>query len=155
MAPSCTLGMKTLSISECSFLPFEVLWEGWSDWQNFRCSCQCLTFCAFFDNYVYKYLLYLATFSQEKYVISLTKYATGNRWGDFLKRNGWFFHQQIMPLCLGAQEYLFCFVCVYSVMDTIELTLLTSRLPGAYPTKSYKYWLTNICNLHILHFWHF
>jgi hypothetical protein len=23
---------------------------------------------------------------------------------------------------------------------------------GAYPTKSYKYWFTDICNLHILHF---
>jgi hypothetical protein len=26
--------------------------------------------------------------------------------------------------------------------------------PGAYPTKSYKYWFTNICHLHILHFCH-
>jgi hypothetical protein len=27
--------------------------------------------------------------------------------------------------------------------------------PGAYQTKSYKYWFTNICNLHILHFCYF
>jgi hypothetical protein len=30
------------------------------------------------------------------------------------------------------------------------LKLITS-VPGAYPTKRYKYWFTNICILHILH----
>jgi hypothetical protein len=29
---------------------------------------------------------------------------------------------------------------------------LELQSPGAYPTKNYKYWFTNICNLHILHF---
>jgi hypothetical protein len=37
----------------------------------------------------------------------------------------------------------------------IEPFLLAANpdfIPGDHPTKSCKYWITNICNLHILHF---
>jgi hypothetical protein len=40
--------------------------------------------------------------------------------------------------------------CLFHTYDISEILQ-----PGAYPSKSYKYWFTNICNFHIIYFCYF